>query len=64
MYVSINLHNVVCQLNLSPEQEDISPSTHNMDVPNVNRNEYALVDTTCLEFVQHNLIAFFFLGKH
>merc|ERR1719220_1415462 len=26
--------------------EDMSPSTHNMEVPNVNRKEYTLIDVT------------------
>lgn len=35
-------HLVGTSLTYTP-QEDISPSTHNMDVPNVRRNEYQLV---------------------
>jgi translation initiation factor 5A len=45
-YVSIHFVPVDFTLMYSILQEDISPSTHNMDVPNVRRSEYQLVSPT------------------
>ncbi|KAI3655956.1 hypothetical protein MP638_002315 [Amoeboaphelidium occidentale] len=38
------VHMVAVDIFNQKKYEDICPSTHNMDVPNVSRNEYALLD--------------------
>ncbi|KAJ2081111.1 translation initiation factor eIF5A [Coemansia sp. RSA 988] len=38
------VHIVAIDIFTNKKLEDLSPSTHNMDVPNVSRNEYLLLD--------------------